>query len=240
VATGELVSGAADAIADEVAIAQLWAQAAHDLRQPVQAALLLTKMLDGSSGQSELRRTARHIAMTLNSLYGMLEFLTLLSRIEAGLARPPLRHCQLAEVLAVPLREMAKVAAKRGISLRMRNLRGQVRANPSLLAMTTKSLLLNAIKFGSGDQIVAGCHRQGDHVSLEIAFRAASRDPASEKSAFFELSTQAGGQIACELGIGLLLLERLCRRLGHRLEHAPAPPDGRRLVLRLPRATGRP
>jgi signal transduction histidine kinase len=127
-------------------LAQLWAQAVHDLRQPVQAALLHTKMLDGASEPAELRRTARHIGTALESLYGMLEVLTLLSRVEAGLQMVQLRTCQLADVLAPTIREMAEIASERGLPLRFRNIRGLVRTNPTLLATATRSLLLNAMK----------------------------------------------------------------------------------------------
>ena len=70
-------------------IAQLWAQAAHDLRQPVQAALLVTRMLEAEAARAEQKRAARHVAAALESLSEMLEALALMSRIEAGLQRFP-------------------------------------------------------------------------------------------------------------------------------------------------------
>jgi hypothetical protein len=195
---------------EEASIAELWARAAHDLRQPVQAALLLSKMLDGAEAPPDMRRAARHIGTSLSSLYG-------------------------AEVLAAPVRETTKVAVKWGVALRTRNLSGAVKSNPQLLAMATKSLLLKAIKFGSGDAIVAGCRRRGDALAIEVRFRGAI-DP-SEETAFFEVATRAAGTRSSELGIGRLLLERLCRRLGHSLDETRSPPDHRRLALWLPRAT---
>ena len=224
-------------VVDDQSIAELWARAAHDLRQPVQAALLLIRMLDDAPAQPELRRAARHIGTSLKSLYAMLEFLTVLSRLEAGLQTVALRNCQLADVLAVTLREMAKVAAKRGIALRSRNLRGLVRTNPQLLATAIRSLLLNAIKYGSGDAIIARGRWRKDQMSIEIHFRAAIPEPAGARNAFFELPAAAGGPPGAMLGVGLLLLERLCRRLGHELNHAPWPPDGQVLVISLPRAS---
>jgi signal transduction histidine kinase len=220
---------------EEASIAELWARAAHDLRQPVQAALLLSKMLDGAEAPPDMRRAARHIGTSLSSLYGMLEFLVVLSRLEAGLGSVPIRNCELAEVLAAPVRETTKVAVKWGVALRTRNLSGAVKSNPQLLAMATKSLLLKAIKFGSGDAIVAGCRRRGDALAIEVRFRGAI-DP-SEETAFFEVATRAAGTRSSELGIGRLLLERLCRRLGHSLDETRSPPDHRRLALWLPRAT---
>jgi len=222
--------------AEDVSIAELWARAAHDLRQPVQAALLLSKMLDGAEAPPDMRRAARHIGTSLSSLYGMLEFLVVLSRLEAGLGSVPIRNCELAEVLAAPLRETSKIAARRGVALRTRNLRGSVKSNAPLLAMAAKSLLLNAIKFGSGEEIVAACRRRSDAVAIEVRFKAASVDPSSEESAFFDVATHAGGARSCELGVGPVLLERMCRRLGHSLEQTRSPPDGRLLTLWVPRA----
>jgi signal transduction histidine kinase len=221
---------------EEASVAELWARAAHDLRQPVQAALLLSKMLDGAEAPPDIRRAARHIGTSLSSLYSMLEFLVVLSRLEAGVASVPIRNCELAEVLAAPWREIKKVAAKRGVALRTRNLRGRVKSNPQLLAMASKSLLLNALKFGSGDEIVVGCRRRRDKLALEVRFQGGVVDPTSEESAFFEVSALAAGQRSCELGIGRVLLERLCWRLGHSFEQTRSPPDGRLLAILLPRA----
>jgi two-component system, sensor histidine kinase len=229
------VTSGAKGVSEDTSIAELWSRAAHDLRQPVQAALLLSKMLDGASAPPEMRRVARHIGTSLNALYGMLEFLVVLSRLEAGLQSVPQRNCQLADVLAVTLREANKVAARRGVALRVRGVRGLVKSNPHLLATAIKSLLLNAIKFGAGDEITAGCRRRGDQIAFEVRFQAAALDTASETSAFFELTTPGAGANSCELGVGLVLLERLCLRLGHSLQQTSAPPTGRLLALWLPR-----
>jgi len=222
---------------EEGSIAELWARAAHDLRQPVQAALLLSKMLDGAEAPPDMRRAARHIGTSLSSLYGMLEFLVVLSRLEAGLGSVPIRNCELAEVLAAPLREATKLAAKRGVTLRTRGLSGAVKSNPQLLAMATKSLLLKAIKFGTGDEIVVACRRRPDALAIEVRFRGAVADPSSEEGAFFEVATLTAGARISELGVGRLLLERLCRRLGHSLDETRSPPDRRLLALSAPRAT---
>ena len=174
-------------------------------------------MLDGSSGPAELARNARRVGTALESLNGMLEVLTLLSRLEAGLQIVRLRTCELADVLAPTIKETEKIAAQRGIPLRFRNMRGLVRTNPKLLATATRSLLINGIKFGHGE-VHACCRRCDNQVSLEVRFRGPSLDAATRRSAFVELPSRADGSIASELGLGLALLEPLCRRLGHGLE----------------------
>ena len=214
-------------------VAQLWAHAAHDLRQPVQAALLVTRMLEAESTGLSQKRAARHIASSLASLSEILEILTLLARIEAGLQVVPLTFCQLSEVLQPTLREVTEIATKRGIPLQLRTLRGVVRSNPRLLAVATRSLILNAIKFGSGQKILVCSRRHGDQLSLEVQFRGTPLDGAQEKKAFIQVSPVADRQIPSELGLGLSLLKHLCHRLGHTLHYTKLPKQGQLLAMRV-------
>jgi len=214
-------------------VAQLWAHAAHDLRQPVQAALLVTRMLEAESTGLSQKRAARHIASSLASLSEILEILTLLARIEAGLQVVPLTFCQLSEVLQPTLREVTEIATKRGIPLQLRALRGVVRSNPRLLAVATRSLILNAIKFGSGQKILVSSRRHGDQLSLEVQFWGTSLDGAQEKKAFIQVSPVADRQIPSELGLGLSLLKHLCHRLGHTLHYTKLPKQGQLLAMRV-------
>lgn len=215
-------------------IAGLWAQAAHDLRQPLQAALLLTNMLDHVSERDELRRTGRYIGSALQSLSEMLEVLTLLARIEAGLQTVPLRTCRIADDLEPTMQELAQIAAKRGIRLRVRRLRGLVRSHPKLLVAVGRSLVLNAIRYGDGREIEVSCRRSSDHVRFEVRFNGASLDVGSSKHAFVQLSPQGDRLSVGELGLGLPLLKHLCGRLGHGLQHTALGAERQLLALMLP------
>src|SRR5262249_8879814 len=153
------------------------------------------------------------------------EALTLLSRLEAGLQGVRLRTCELADVLAPAIGETEKIAAQRGIQLRFRNMKGLVRSNPKLLAIAARSLLLNGIRYGQGE-VLTCCRRRNNQVNLEVRFKGPAFDAASRRSAFVELPPREGGSVAGELGLGLMLLEPLCRRLGHGLSHSSSPPEG--------------
>jgi two-component system, sensor histidine kinase len=215
-------------------VATLWAQAAHDLRQPVQAALLLTNMLDDVSDRAALRRTARHIGATLQSLQEMLEMLTLLARIEAGLQSMPLRACRIADDLEPALHELAEIAASQGISLRVRRLRGLVKSHPKLLVAVGRSVVLNAIKHGDGQEIRVTSRRSGDHLRLEVRFSGPLPAAGSSKHAFVQLSPRSDRPSVGQLGLGLPLLQHLCRRLGHELQHTTLGGGRQSLVLTLP------
>jgi signal transduction histidine kinase len=216
------------------AIAGLWAQAVHDLRQPVQAALLLASMLDGASPKSDMKRAARGIGSALNSLYEMLDVLTLLARIEAGHQVVPLHAFQLADELQPVLQELAEITAGHGITLRVRGLEGAVCSNPKLLATAMRSLVLNAIRFGDGGEIRVGCRRGRDQLRLEVQYRGDALDAAARRHAFVQLPPRGDALAAGELGLGIALLLPLCRALGHELCCEALGGNAQRLALTLP------
>jgi two-component system CheB/CheR fusion protein len=203
----------------------------------VQAALLLTKTLEAEAPRVEQKLAAGYLAATLSSLSQMIEILALLSRIEAGLQVVPLRSCKIAAVLEATIQRMAKVASERRLQLRVRNMQGVVRSNPKLLIVATKSLLLNAMKLSCGDGISVCCRRRGNQLRLEVQFSGASIAGSSEKGSFVQLPLLASRPIASELGLGLLLLESLCHRLGHSLHHRHLARDNQLLVIELPLAS---
>jgi len=217
-------------------VARLWAHAAHDLRQPVQAALLVIRMLEAQSTRLPQKRAARHIAIALESLSEILEILALLSRIEAGLQVVPLRICQLSDVLQPTMRQITKIATGRGIAVRFRSIRGVVRSNPRLLAVAARSLILNAIKFGSGDQIMVRCRKLGGQLRLEVQFSGPSLDGVNEDKAFIQLPPLEDRQVSSELGLGFGLLKHLCHRLGHTLHFTRLPKEGQLLAIEVPLA----
>jgi K+-sensing histidine kinase KdpD len=214
-------------------MASLWAQAAHDLRQPVQAALLLTNMLDDVSDRAALRRAARHIGATLQSLQEMLEVLTLLARIEAGLQSMPLRACRIADDLEPALQELAELAASQGLQIRMRRLTGFVKSHPKLLVVVGRSVVLNAIKHADGQEIRVSTRRSGNHLRLEVHFSGALLAAESSRHAFVQLAPHSNQRIG-QLGLGLPLLKHLCARIGHELQYTALAGGRQSLALKLP------
>src|SRR5262245_26324937 len=220
----------------EEPVAELWAHAAHDLRQPVQAALLVTKMLEAESTRLSQKRAARHIGIALESLSEILEFLVLLSRIEAGLQVVPLSICQLSDVLQPTMRAVTDIATRRGIPFQVQSMRGVVRSNPRLLAVAARSLILNAIKFSSGDKVLVCCRKRGGQLRLEVQFRGTSLDGVNERKAFVQLPPLVDRQIPPELGLGVSLLKHLCHRLGHTLHYTKLPRERQLLAMSVPLA----
>jgi two-component system, chemotaxis family, CheB/CheR fusion protein len=213
-------------------MAWVWAQAAHDLRQPLQTARLLAGMLDGVSERAEIGRAAHGIGSALDTLQEMLEVLAMLARVQAGLQTVPLGRCDLADALVPVVRDLAATADRRRILLRARSLQGVVHSNPKLLASAARSLLLNAVRFGDGGDVRVGCRRSRGHLTLEVRF--GGTGAGIEKHAFVQLTSARDGLTSPELGLGLVLLKQLCPTFGARLRHMREVPDGQLLALTLP------
>jgi signal transduction histidine kinase len=214
-------------------IARIWAQAAHDLRQPVQAALLLTGGLDSASEPAELKRAAKRIDGALRNLDEMIEILILLSRIEAGTQMATPRVCELADVLKSVVEETTAIAAERGRRLSFATLEGRVRSHPRLLAAAVRSLVINAIEFADGEEINLVCRRHGATLRLEATFAFAGIDAQGAKRAFVQLAPSHTGSADGVLALGPVLLEHVCRLLGHAFEDDQPSSGRRRLALAL-------
>jgi signal transduction histidine kinase len=226
--------------------ASIWAQAAHDLRQPVQAMLLQLPALERRSSQAERRRTVGQLEAALLSLCDMLEALALLARIEAGLQDAAVQTLRLQEVLSPLIKGMADAAWARRVTFAKSGTRALVHSHPMLLALATKSLVLNALALGrSGEAIDVYCRKRGERIVLGVSFNGVSHETGRDGSAFVLLGGAASGEAATAgaqagaLGLGLDLLERLCGHLRHTLEASGGEGLARTLAIVMPLAKAR-
>jgi two-component system, sensor histidine kinase len=215
--------------------ALLWAQASHDLRQPVQALLFLTHtILSDTLDRGTLRRTVERMDDALYGLQRKLELLNELSQLEANRKRPELRPCSLADLHDGVMRQMEAVAEGHGIGLRSRSPRGVVRGDAKLLSVLFKSLIMNAIRLGRDDDILVGWRRRGGSARLEVYFKAPPISATQAQTALIELRHQTKEKTESVFGLGLGFIEHLSRAMDVGLEHKPLSASGQRFSLMLP------
>jgi signal transduction histidine kinase len=215
--------------------ALLWAQASHDLRQPVQALLFLTHtILSDTLDRGMLHRTVERMDDALYGLQAKLELLNELSQLEADRKKPEMRLCSLAELHDCVMRQMESVAEAHGIGLRSRSPHGMVRSDAKLLSMLLKSLIMNAIRLGRGDDILVGWRRRGESVRLEVYFKAPPISAMQAQAALIELRHHIKERTGTVFGLGLGFIGHLSRALEVSLEHQTLSASGQRLSLELP------
>ncbi|HYC02190.1 MAG TPA: PAS domain S-box protein [Azospirillaceae bacterium] len=214
------------------------AAASHDLRQPMQGAMLLASVLEGYLPSGTGREVLGHLDRSLHALKGLLDGLLDISRLDAGTVKAEPRDFPLAELLADLEATHGPAAAARGLSWSVAGVGGLVvRSDPTLLGRVVRNLTENALRYTpAGGHVRVACRRAGDAVRIEV------RDtgigiPADKCAEIFEEFVQIGNEGRDReqgLGLGLAIVRRLSRLLGHPVTVSSEPGCGSCFTVEVP------
>lgn len=218
------------------------AAASHDLRQPLHALNLLVAQLRAERDPARRERTGERIEDAVGAINDLFDGLLDLSRLDAGAvaARPTaLPAGPLLERIAATF---ASDARAKGLRLIVAPSRAWVRSDPQLLERVLLNLVGNAVRYTREGGIVVGCRPRGDRVRIEI------RDsgigiPVDRQALVFSEFYQVGGSRTLRgegLGLGLAIVDRLCRLLEHPIDLRSSPGTGTCVAVTLPRAPAGP
>ena len=215
------------------------AAASHDLRQPLHALGLFAQALRERAAPTPLAPLAERIGASVGALEGLLNALLDVSRLDAGVLQPrvqpvPLRA--LAERLGA---EFAPLAQAQGLAWRCEGPHVAVATDPALLENLLRNLLANAVRYTPQGEVALLWHA-GDDGMAELAVQDTGIGIAPEHQRevfreFVQLHNPERDR-AKGLGLGLAVVDRLARLLGHGLSLQSAPGQGSRFALRLPLA----
>jgi len=196
------------------------AAADHDLRQPLTAlsflsASLAKRLQDRAS--HEVLEAMSHAIRSMQSLVeGQLDY----SRIEAGVVAPRFVAHPINTSLARLADEFAPLAARKGLGLSVHPCGAWVRTDPALLERMLRNLLSNAIRYTPRGRVVLGCRRRRNAVRIEVwdTGRGISRAELDRIWHEFFRSERSIHEHPGGLGLGLTIVDRLARHLGHRVD----------------------
>jgi signal transduction histidine kinase len=214
-------------------IPMLWAQADHDLRQPLHALFYMTRTLGRSLPDPKQRETIQYMELALQGLQTKLDLLMDLSRIDSGSSVPTLTACSVHTMCEALSAALADIARAHGVHLRFCVSPGEVVSDQALLSLMIRSLILNALKLANRSNVLVGSRRRLGRIRLEVYFRATPLSEGQQRGAFVQLATTPA---TSELGLGLGFLAHLGRSLDHRIECRSLPGSGVCLALSLPAA----
>jgi CheY-like chemotaxis protein len=116
-----------------------------------------------------------------------------------------------------------------------------VRTDAILLERILLNLVSNAVRYTSRGGVVVGCRRRGDSVRIEVwdsGIGVAEGEHRSIFGEFYQVDAPLPSQRA-GLGLGLSIVDGLCRLLGHPIELASRPGKGSRFAVSVPLAAAR-
>ncbi|WP_119460953.1 ATP-binding protein [Rhodospirillaceae bacterium SYSU D60014] len=212
------------------------AAASHDLRQPLQAISMFVSALKSTASGPANEEIIAALEDSLRATNGLLDSLLEMSRLDAGVLEPKPRDFAIGDLLDRMEHEFAGPAAEKGIGLRVVASSAFVHSDPTLLDRMLRNLVSNAVRYTSKGRILIGCRRRGSTLRVEICDTGIGI-PADKLDAIFEEFLQLGNPERDRtrgLGLGLAIVHRLAKLLGHRIDVRSEPGRGSRFAVEMP------
>ncbi|MDX8348920.1 PAS-domain containing protein [Cognatiyoonia sp. IB215446] len=237
--TEELGEALAEAERANASKSRFVAAASHDLLQPLSAAKLFMSSL---SDQLQDDGALAVLGKAQNALLGVeniIEALLDISKLDAGKAVFDMRAVPLAAVLS-PLRdELTPVARAKGLDLTIVDSSLHVVSDPGYLRRILQNLIGNAVKYTPTGRVIVGVRRNGGSARVEVWDTGpgiADNDRATIFQEFARLDQHKSND---GLGLGLAIVERAAKGLGHDLSLWSRVGHGSCFSLNMPLASAK-
>jgi signal transduction histidine kinase len=217
------------------------AAASHDLLQPLNAARLYASSLVERRLSEDDAVLARNIDASLAAVEDILGALIDISRMDAGRLEPDITDVPLAELFSYLEVEFTPSAREKGLELRILQTSLSVRTDRKLLRRVLQNLVANAIKYTSKGGVLVGARRRNGGVLIQVIDTGRGIPASKHELIFkeFQRLEDSGSEIR-GLGLGLSIVERICRVLQVPIKLNSRPGHGSTFSVLLPAATRSP
>ncbi len=207
---------------------RFFAAASHDLRQPLHALTLFVAALKARSQQSETQNLVDNIEASTATMEQLFNALLDISRLDAGTIEAHPVHFRLHDMLLDLDKRFGALATEKRLRLRFRPCDVTLYSDPLLIERILVNLISNAIRYTDDGGVLIACRRRGRMLSLSVIDTGRGIPPDQQESVFQEfvqLNNPARDRNK-GLGLGLAIVSRLGRLLGHRVELRSRPGHG--------------
>lgn len=208
------------------------AAASHDLAQPLSAAkLYIASLADGgavqNTGIQNVVDVAKKAETALQSVEQIIEALLDISRFDSRLAKFDRQPVPLNAVLNALENEMVQQAQAKGLAFNVVGSSLIVNSDPGLLRRIIQNFISNALRYTEKGKVLVGVRRLGESARIEVWDTGQGIEPEEQKIIFEEFKQLDHGPHDTEgLGLGLAIVERACKALGHSLTLRSTPGRG--------------
>ncbi|MCW2239638.1 PAS domain S-box protein [Azospirillum canadense] len=241
-AEDDLRAAKSEAERANVAKSKFLAAASHDLRQPVQSLVLFLGVLKERLAGTPSADMLVAMEQALDGLRMLLNGLLDVSRLDAGLV--------VANPLAMPVSPLlSRLAAEyeprangKGLSFRIVDSDAVVHSDPILLERMLRNLVENAVRYTERGGVLVGARRRGDRLRIEVVDTGIGIAPERQDEVFEEFF-QVGNPERDRgkgLGLGLAVVRRLARLLGHDIKVHSILRSGSTFTIEVPVASPTP
>jgi CheY-like chemotaxis protein/anti-sigma regulatory factor (Ser/Thr protein kinase) len=136
--------------------------------------------------------------------------------------------------------DFSPAARDKGLVLKAVPCSAQVRSDPALLTRIVQNLVSNAVRYTTHGRVLVGCRRARDKLRIQV-WDTGIGIPSERRREIFEEFTQLGNPERDRnqgLGLGLAIVDRLSRLMGHGITVRSAPGKGSVFTVELPLSAG--
>jgi len=217
------------------------AAASHDLLQPLSAAKLFLASLENAGCTPEQAGIVDRVRSAFESVEAILGALLDISKLESGKVAVRVGDVALGPLLARLATEFGGMAEAKGIELRVMPSSLVVRSDPAYLRRIVQNLLANAIRYTRKGRVLVGARRSPGGARIEV-WDTGPGIPEDQRDTIFRefhrLETPAGPDGG--VGLGLAIVDRACKLLGHPLKLVSVPGRGTCFGVTAPYAAAAP
>jgi signal transduction histidine kinase/CheY-like chemotaxis protein len=212
--------------------------ASHDIRQPLQAMqiylTLLKEELPPTGKMIDLMRRTEQSTHALNSL---LNTLLDISKLDAGVLTPNLRHFRVHDLLSAMEKEFGMQARQHGLKLKFAAHQNALESDPELLSQLLRNLISNAIRYTRQGRILVTARTHQDMFQIRVHDTGIGIHESMHASIFDEFF-QVGNKSRDRnqgLGLGLAISNRIAALLGYTLQVRSTLGKGSCFTICIPR-----
>jgi CheY-like chemotaxis protein len=149
--------------------------------------------------------------------------------------QPEISNFRINDLLAQLKLEFAPLAAEKGLELKFLPCSLNVRSDRRLLRRLLQNLVSNGIKYTPKGHVTVGCRRLNGKIRIEIHDTGLGIPFSQQKIIFHEFQRlDQGARAARGLGLGLSIVERIARVLGHKISLRSKSRKGSTFAVEVP------
>ncbi len=222
--TAELEEAKRQAVLANDSKTKFLAAAGHDLMQPFNAATLFASMLSKKTQGGELASLSEGVVNSLNNAQSLLTMLLDMTKLDAGVLKAQKAVFPIDEILSSLVRDFTIIASQKSISLRYVPTKIHVYSDKNLLRRVLQNLLSNAIRYTHEGKVLVGVKRAHDkktshnkQVKVVVCDTGTGIAPHQQQDIFSEFHQLDNNNTGEGIGLGLTIVDRICRLLEHQV-----------------------
>jgi signal transduction histidine kinase/CheY-like chemotaxis protein len=212
------------------------ASASHDLRQPVHALGLFSEALSHEKLSESGQHSLTFLKASISSLSELLNSLLDISRLDAGVIKPKFEPVDIAHLLERLFNDHQLQANEKGLLLKLKNNDCFALSDSTLLENILRNIITNSIKYTQQGKILIACRKKPNNQIWIDIWDTGVGIEADEQPHVFDEFYQIDNQHRDSqqgLGLGLAIVQRQVKLMGHQLSLYSKPQKGTLVRLKL-------